>query len=190
MASKCPACSTPHCPEHTSISSGGSTFSCPANLIQLDVLARASASGSLGCQVRFGIAPAKHTACSPVPQPISSMAPCAGRTRFRTARMGAEFRATEGENMRLSAVALRFSNATDERSSFFVGIGLTSPLSTVVFGRRRGQLFGIQMIAMAARPLPQAVNDRLRRRPSGRAGADRVDVQGPLFRHPGASHLL
>ena len=89
--------------EHTSISSGASTFFNPANLIQLAVLARASASGSLGCQVRSGIASAKHTACSPVPQPISSTTPCIGRTRLRTSRIGFEFRAAEGENMRWSA---------------------------------------------------------------------------------------
>ncbi|WP_429133721.1 quinone oxidoreductase family protein [Ensifer sp. 4252] len=51
------------------------------------MLVRASASGSLGCQVRLGIAPAKHTACSPVPHPISSTAPRVGRTRLRTAKV-------------------------------------------------------------------------------------------------------
>src|SRR5262245_5992412 len=113
------------------MSSGASTFFSPVNLIQLDVLARASASGSLGCQVRLGIASAKHTACSPVPQPISNTAPSVGRTRFRTARIGAEFRATEGENMRWSALTPRRSSATGERFSFSGGIGLHIPWADV-----------------------------------------------------------
>src|SRR3954462_1665148 len=72
MASNGAVCSTPHAFAHTSISSGGSTLLSPANLIQPAVLARESASGSLGNHVRLGIAPAKCTACSPVPQPISA----------------------------------------------------------------------------------------------------------------------
>ena len=47
--------------------------------VSYQVLAREAGSGSLGSQVRAGIASAKHTACSPVPQPISSTTPCVGR---------------------------------------------------------------------------------------------------------------
>src|SRR4051812_2675567 len=103
MASNGAVFSTPHAFVHTSILSGESTLLSPVNLIQLEVLARASESGSLGRQVRLGIAPAKCTVCSPVPQPISSTAECAGRTRLRTSRIGAKFRAAEGEYMRWSA---------------------------------------------------------------------------------------
>src|SRR5262249_22227094 len=61
------------------------------------MLARASASGSLGCQVRCGSAAAKYTACSPVPLAISSTVPRAGSTRRSTARIGSRLRATAGE---------------------------------------------------------------------------------------------
>src|SRR5215475_4501204 len=115
MASNGAVCSTPHAFAHTSISSGGSTLLSPANLIQLAVLVRASESGSLGHQVRLGIAPAKCTACSPVPQPISSTAECAGRTRLRISRIGATFRPAEGEYMRWSALTPRCSSATGRR---------------------------------------------------------------------------
>src|SRR5438128_1041529 len=84
MASNGAVGSTPHDFAHTSISSGGSTLLSPVNLIHLAVLTRESESGSLGNHVTLGIAPAKCTACSPVPQPISSTTPFAGRTRFRT----------------------------------------------------------------------------------------------------------
>src|SRR3954447_25268055 len=100
MASNGAVCSTLHDFAHTSISSGGSTLLSPVNLLQLAVLARESESGSLGNHVTLGITPAKCTACSPVPQAISSTMPFAGRTRLRTSRIGAEFRAAVGENMR------------------------------------------------------------------------------------------
>src|SRR5205807_3705022 len=132
MASNGAVCSTPHAFAHTSISSGGSTLLSPANLIQLAVLARESASGSLGTHVRPGIAPAKCTACSPVPQPISSTTPCGGRTRFRTARIGAAFRATVGENMRWSALTPRCSSATGGRFS------LLSVMATKCFRQDSG----------------------------------------------------
>src|SRR5215469_11363182 len=61
------------------------------------MLARASASGSVGCHVRCGSAAAKYTACSPVPLAISSTVPCAGSTRRSTARIGSRLRATAGE---------------------------------------------------------------------------------------------
>src|SRR5215216_6397590 len=117
IASNGAVCSTPHAFAHTSISTGGSTLLSLVNLIQLAVLARESASGSLGNHVRLGIASAKCTACSPVPQPISSTKRSEGRTRFRTARIGAEFRETVGENMRWSAPTPRCSSATGGRLS-------------------------------------------------------------------------
>src|SRR5215217_5568423 len=61
------------------------------------MLASASASRSVGCQVSAGNAAAQWTACSPVPLAISSTIPRAGSTRRSTARIGSRLRAVEGE---------------------------------------------------------------------------------------------
>ena len=109
-ASKGANVSTSHVAALASRGSGNRTFVSALNLIQLAVLAREAPSGSVGSQLSPGIASAKYTACSPVPQPISSTLPRS--SRLKTFRIGSAFRAAEGEFMRRSASSTRCSRAT------------------------------------------------------------------------------
>ena len=78
------------------ISWGGSRFGGPAWSRQAAMLARASASRSVGCQVRPGSAVLNQTACSPVPLATSRTSARGGSRSRSTARMGSRFRAAAG----------------------------------------------------------------------------------------------
>ncbi len=70
---------------------------------QASILARLSATGSVGCQTSSGKAAAKCITCSPVPLAISSTVPVDGRQLFSTSRMGSRLRAADGEKRRGSS---------------------------------------------------------------------------------------
>jgi len=60
------------------------------------MLINASGSWSVGCHVRESSARLNHTACSPVPPPISSTSPDRGRHSRSTRKMGSRLRAAAG----------------------------------------------------------------------------------------------
>src|SRR5262245_47513259 len=85
---------------HTSRYKGGRTFGSVSTETHARIDRRQSASRSLGCQIRFGIARANCTTCCPVPLPTSRTTPLLGSSWASTSLIGPLLRSADGLDRR------------------------------------------------------------------------------------------